>query len=186
MSYGTLEVVCGPMFSGKSTELLKRVLCARALEGREVLVIKPAFDTRYAATRVVSHDGLSADAVAVSAWPAVPEGVEAVFIDEVQFLSAPVFEGDVVAEVKALLARGVRVVAAGLDADWRGDAFEVTARLAAMADRLDKLHAHCAVCGRAATKSHKKVQNGAVVELGESGLYEPRCTAHWAPPSRAA
>ena len=179
MSYGTLEVICGPMFSGKSTELLRRVLCARALEGRTVLVLKPAFDTRFGADRVTSHDGLSSDAHAVSEWPGIAPEVQAVFLDEVQFLQPPRFRGDPVAEVGRLLARGVDVVAAGLDVDWRGGPFEVTARLMAMADKGDKRAAICATCGRPATKSFKKSRGGTIVELGESDIYEPRCNRHW-------
>lgn len=175
MPYGNLKAIVGPMFAGKSTALIG----AKLREARPSLLLKPAFDTRYGATRVVSHDGLSSDAIAISEWPAIPDDVRVVLIDEVQFLAEPNFRGDVVAEVKGLLSRGVDVVVSGLDSDWRGDAFDVTARLMAMADEIDKRAAVCPVCGGRATKNFKKVRNDKVVELGESDLYEARCPAHW-------
>ena len=178
-AYGTLDVICGPMFAGKSTELLKRILWARDGLGRRIRVLKPAFDVRYGATRLASHDGLFADAEAIAEWPLIEAGTDIVFLDEVQFLEAPHFEGDVIAAVRSLLARGVDVVAAGLDADWRAEPFEVTGRLLAMADRVTKLHARCSVCGQPASKNFKKVVNDLQVELGEADLYEARCNAHW-------
>jgi thymidine kinase len=179
MAYGQLEVICGPMFSGKSTQLLKRALWAKSMMGRRILVLKPAFDDRYGVDRVVNHDGLAIDAMAVNAWPVIGDEIDEVLLDEVQFMAAPHFAGDVPAEVRRLLARGVDVVACGLDLDWRGEPFPVTAALAAMADLLDKRSAICTQCGRSASKSFKKRFNEAVVELGETDKYEARCNAHW-------
>lgn len=179
MPYGRLDVICGPMFAGKSTELLKRILWARNGENRKILVIKPAFDTRYDATRIVSHDGLASDAVAVRRWPTLPAECSEVFIDEAQFFVKPHYEGDLVGEVRELLAAGINVVCAGLDADWRGQPFEMTARLLAMADQVTKLRANCTVCGQPAGKTFKKISNGQQVELGQNDLYEARCNRHW-------
>lgn len=185
MPYGRLEVITGPMFSGKSTLLLHRITVSRILDGRSILVLKPSFDTRYGQTRVESHDGLAADARAVSEWPQVPASVERVFIDEVQFLEPPRFSGGVVAEIRRLLERGTDVTVSGLDTDWRGAPFPIMASLLAMADEVHKRTAHCTVCGRPATKSFKRVANKQVVELGAGDLYEARCLQHWFVPSQS-
>jgi thymidine kinase len=177
--YGELTVICGPMFSGKSTSLLKRILSAREVEHRGVLVLKPSFDTRYGLSRIASHDGLSTDAIAIAEWPELPDQIDIVFIDEVQFMSSPRFDGDVVGQIRNLLERGIHVVVSGLDMDWRGHPFPITAHLMAMADFCEKRHAYCSVCGKPAPKTHKKMVNGFVVELGEADLYEPRCNNHW-------
>lgn len=179
MAYGRLEVICGPMFSGKSTELIARARKAREYGRVRVLAIKPRFDARYAADALQSHDRVRLEAVPVDRWPDRLEGVDAVFADEVQFMDAPLFSGDVAEGIKGALRAGVHVVAAGLDADWRGDPFPVTARLLAMADLVHKRTAHCQACGRAATKTFKKAPNAALVELGERDLYEARCNRHW-------
>lgn len=182
MAYGTLTLITGPMFAGKSTELLKRVLWAMNGEQRPVAVLKPAFDVRYAVERIVSHDGLAADAVPISAWPELDPAITEVFLDEAQFLDAPRFEGDLVAHVRETLARGVRITASGLDMDWQGRPFPMTAALAAMADEVVKLRAHCSLCGRPATKTLKRSAEGGPVDLGGADKYEPRCNAHWHAP----
>lgn len=177
--YGHLEVICGPMFASKTTLLLKRILWYRDGRKSNVLVLKPSFDTRYNETRIVSHDGLSAEAQAVSAWPETDRRPDAVMIDEVQFMAAPRFDGDIVEAIRQALAQGTEVVAAGLDMDWQGRPFETTARLIAMADTVTKVTADCTVCGRAATKSFKRTASGDSVELGAGDLYEARCNVHW-------
>jgi thymidine kinase len=157
MSYGKLTVVCGPMYAGKTTEMLKRVLWARNGLKREVVVLKPAFDNRYAETEIVSHDGLRSTAESITE---LPDGVldtgSLIVLDEIQFFNEPYVSGDVVAWVQDQLSEGVDIVAAGLDMDWRGDPFEVTALLAAMADEVIKVTANCTVCGRSARKTWKK------------------------------
>jgi thymidine kinase len=174
------------MFAGKSSAVVRHASLAVRAEGIRTLVIKPAFDTRYGEARVATHDGLWVPALAVASWPEIPEAIELVIIDECQFMCPPAFDGDLIAGVKALLSRGTHVIAAGLDADWHGDAFDVTARLMAMADTVTKLRAVCAVCGeRNATKNHKKVRNGKVVELGASDMYEARCPEHWTAPGQS-
>jgi thymidine kinase len=179
MRYGTLEVVCGPMFSGKSAEVLKRVLWERSLGRRRCLLIKPAFDTRFGASLVTTRAGTSAEALAVDAWPHIDEGVALVCIDEVQFMEPPHFSGDAPSEVRRLLARGVDVMACGLDIDSSGRPFAVTAALVAMADKVSKKAADCSVCGRPARKTFRKEPGGPSVQLGDGELYEARCNEHW-------
>lgn len=179
MRYGKLEVICGPMFSGKSTEILKRALWHIHGTGARILLLKPAFDVRYGQDRVVNHDGIGFDAQPITEMPDVADDVSAVFIDEVQFCCAPHFNGDLVENIRALLLRGIDVHVSGLDMDWRGQPFPVTATLLGMADIAVKLRARCAVCGQDASKSFKKHRNDRRLELGQADLYEPRCNLHW-------
>lgn len=176
--YGTLTVVCGPMFAGKTTEVLKRVLWARNGVQREVVVLKPAFDNRYADSEIVSHDGLRVEAISINEMPpnvARPGRGGLVVLDEVQFMTI----GDLPDYVRSLLNDGVDVLAAGLDMDWQGHPFDVTASLLGMADEVIKAHAHCTVCGRPARKTWKKDALGGSVELGAGDKYESRCNTHW-------
>lgn len=179
------------MFAGKTTEMLKRVLWARNGQNREVVVLKPGFDNRYATTEIVSHDGLRTNAESINELPPpnvkLPGPGGLVVLDEVQFMnrdSDSFFGENVTLFVRDLLANGVDVVAAGLDMDYRGMPFEVTAKLAAMADEVLKIHANCTVCGKPARKTHKKISvadaTGTVhVELGTHDKYEARCNVHW-------
>lgn len=176
--YGHLTVICGPMFAGKTTELLKRVLWARNGQNKRVAVFKSAYDTRYKITEIVSHDGLQTTASIISHWAGTP-AADHVFFDEAQFFTPPHFHDDLVAVVSTLLHDGVDVTVTGLDADWRGQAFPITALLLAMADEAIKLRSHCAVCGRPASKTFKRQLSGGSIELGGSELYEPRCNTHW-------
>ena len=178
-SRGSLDVICGPMFAGKSTEILKRVLWNQNGLGRRILILKPAFDTRYGATNLASHDGLSTEARAVTRWPEIDPAVDVVFLDEIQFFIEPHFQGDIVECVTALLARGVDVVVAGLDSDWRAQPFFVTGQMLALADTVVKLKSRCSICGHPASKNFKKKANGLQIELGEADLYEARCNDHW-------
>lgn len=180
MAYGNLTLYCGPMFAGKTTSILKSILWARNGEGLEVLVLKPAFDNRYAETEIVSHTGLRTPAQSVTALPeSIPDGVDMVVLDEVQFFMEPYVAGNCVEWVQERLAEGCDVVAAGLDMDWQGHPFEVTSQLAAMADTIQKITSDCTVCGRPASKTFKKQAGDSVVEIGASDLYEARCNDHW-------
>jgi thymidine kinase len=179
--YGNLTVICGCMFAGKTTELLKRVLWAKNGEHKTVLVIKPAFDDRYSATKIVSHAGLSVNAKAITEWADVAHlatEAELVCIDEAQFF-AEHFKDDIVEVIRQLLIVGTNVVVTGLDMDWQGFPFPITASLAAMADNLIKLTANCNTCGQAAAKTHKKSPNDEQIEIGNADLYEARCNDHW-------
>lgn len=178
-SYGHLAVVCGPMFSGKTTELLKNILWAKNGLSRNVEVFKTSFDDRYAHEEIVSHEGLQTKAMSIKKWIGIKPETDIVFFDEVQFFCDPQFKGDITQIVPELLEQGVDVFAAGLDMDFQGRPFPVTAHLLAMADQVQKLQSICSVCGQPATKSYRKSQSRNQVELGGVELYEPRCTKHW-------
>jgi thymidine kinase len=181
--YGELTVITGPMFSSKTTELLKRILWAKNGENKEVLVIKPAFDDRYSITKIVSHDGLSVDAESITSWANIYESAlfaDMIFIDELQFFCEPYFSGDIIQEVINLLKQGKTVIANGLDMDFEGNAFPITKTLFTMADNAIKLRSNCVICGKNATKTYKKkLSYEQQVELGSSDLYEARCNKHW-------
>jgi len=168
------------MFSGKTDELIRR---ARA-ETRPAVVLKPRIDTRHPPDRLVSHSGASIGAVTVTGGDDLASAVAAaaaVFVDEVQFLG-----GDLADVIASLQARGVDVVAAGLDLDFRRRPFAPTAALAAVADRVERFEARCGRCGRAATVTQRLVNgrpaplDDAVVRIGDEELYEPRCEECWA------
>lgn len=176
--YGHLTVICGPMFAGKTTELLKRILWVKNGQGKRVAVFKSAYDTRYKITEIVSHDGLQTTASIINSWAGTPPA-DHVFFDEVQFFVQPHFHDDIVAIVQTLLQDGVDVTVAALDADWRGMPFVTSAMITGMADEIVKLRSHCAVCGRPATKTFKRQPNASSIELGGADIYEPRCNTHW-------
>jgi thymidine kinase len=181
----TLTVFAGPMFAGKTTSLIAAVNTGAS--DAPVVIIKPAMDNRYAETAIVTHDGVSHMAVPVAGPADVFAAVAAaaggspahVFADEVQFMERPHFDGDFHVVVHTLLMAGHRVTCGGLDCDWRGLPFDVTARLLAMADHVTKLTARCAVTGLPAQKTYKKVADGARVALGAADTYEPRSNTAW-------
>lgn len=175
---GKLEIVCGPMFAGKSTALLRAILYAREFAKHGVLVAKPAYDTRYGQTRIANHEGHALDAVPISRWPDL-SGVGLLVLDEIQFLEPPAFDGDAVEGVRSALLAGVDVIAGGLDMDWTGRSFPVTAALLGMASEVRKLKARCGICGHPAGHTFKLEPNGLKVELGAGRMYEPRCSTHW-------
>lgn len=180
--YGSLTLICGPMFSGKTTELLKNILWQKNGLNKNVLVYKTSFDDRYAHEEVMNHDGLQAKALSIKTWDGnLPADTDVVFFDEVQFFDEPQFDGNLVQIVHDLLSKGVDVYGAGLDMDAEGLPFEITAKLMAMSDKVIKLQSICAVCGQHATKTFRFVKETAdgQVQLGGSESYEPRCTKHW-------
>jgi thymidine kinase len=170
---GWIEVVCGPMFSGKTEELIKRL--RRALYARQkVEIYKPKIDTRYAEIEIVSHSRQSLQAVPVAEAHEILEKVDAdadvVGIDEAQF-----FGRDLVQVANALANRGIRVIAAGLDQDFRGVPFEPMPELLAVAEYVTKSHAICLVCGNPAFRSQRLVRTTEQVVLGATEAYEARC-----------
>ncbi len=177
---GWIEVVSGVMFSGKSEEMLRRV--RRALIARKtVQVFKSHLDDRYGGVfEVSSHDGHQVDALPVSTSVQVAEQVKAdtqvVAVDEAQFL-----DDGIVAVVNALADRGVRVIVAGTDMDFRGDPFGPVPKLLAIAELVDKLHAICVVCGDLATRNQRLIDGkpapaeGPTIQVGGSESYEARC-----------
>ena len=175
---GWLEVVCGPMFSGKSEEMIRRLRRAE-IAGQRVIVFKPQIDDRYDVADVVSHAGVRMRAVPVGSVADVlarAEGYDVVGIDEVQF-----FETGVVGAVLALADRGVRVICAGLDQDFRRQPFGPLPELLAHAEFVDKLQAVCHRCGGPATTTQRLVDgrpapySGETIVVGELDSYEARC-----------
>jgi thymidine kinase len=170
------------MFGGKTTELLRSVLWARNGQGKQVLVVKPAFDDRYSSTSIVSHDGLETTAHSIRDWSEVDSlaaEAEIIFFDEGQFFEPPYFADDLRLIVPRYLRMGKTVFVNGLDMDAHGEPFPIIAHFLAMADEVVKLKAFCSICGRPATKTFKTVRDDKKVELGAAGLYEPRCNEHW-------
>ena len=175
---GWLEVVCGPMFSGKSEELIRRLRRAE-IAGQRVLIVKPRIDDRYDIGHVVSHAGAKMRAVAVSKPEDVPglgDAYDVVGIDEVQFFAA-----DVVLAIDALVERGKRVVVSGLDQDFRGLPFGAMPELLCRAELVDKLQAVCHRCGGPATMTQRLIDgrpasaDGATIVVGALDSYEGRC-----------
>ncbi len=146
-THGSIEVVCGSMFSGKTDELIRRLVRA-TIARQKVQVFKPAIDVRYAVEKVTSHAGSDFDATPVEKSIDILTSVEAdttvIAIDEAQF-----FDQEIVQIVRQLAARGIRVLVAGLDTDFRGEPFGPMPILMSIAEHVDKLHAICMVCGDA-------------------------------------
>ncbi|HUI74037.1 MAG TPA: thymidine kinase [Candidatus Acidoferrum sp.] len=170
---GWIEVVVGPMFSGKSEELIRRLRRAEIARQR-VQIFKPAIDERYAANEIVSHSGLGIPSDNVSRASEVLQKVqprtEVVGIDEAQFL------GEEVVDVCTQLANsGKRVIVAGLDTDYRGRPFEPMPRLLAIAEEITKLLAICVRCGNPAVHTQRLVESEELIVVGAMGTYEARC-----------
>ncbi|MFM2153575.1 MAG: hypothetical protein RL199_2010 [Pseudomonadota bacterium] len=176
---GWIEVICGSMFSGKTEELIRRLKKAQIARQR-VQVFKPSIDRRYDEVHVVSHSAQRLVSEPVEG-PAellakvLPE-TQVVGIDEVQFLGA-----GVVAVCETLANRGLRVICAGLDQDYRGRPFEPMPTLLAVAEFITKEHAICLVCGNPANRSQRLVDVGGTVVVGGLGEYEPRCRRCFVP-----
>lgn len=170
---GWIEVVVGPMFSGKSEELIRRLRRAEFARQR-VQIFKPAIDQRYAVNEIVSHSGLGIASDNVNKASEIMDKVqprtEVVGIDEAQFL------GDDVVDVCTKLANlGKRVIVAGLDTDYLGRPFEPMPRLLAVAEEITKLLAICVRCGNPAVHTQRLVESEELVVVGASGIYEARC-----------
>jgi len=169
---GWVEVICGCMFSGKTEELIRRLKRAKIAE-MGVQVFKPLVDTRYDEASIVSHDTTSVLATPVdnsSRLLRINEETRVVGIDEAQFFDAGITE---VCEELAL--RGIRVVVAGLDMDYRGKPFGPMPNLLAIAEYVTKVHAICVYCGNLASHSYRLASGDEVILLGEKEQYEPRC-----------
>jgi thymidine kinase len=170
------------MFSGKTEELIRRLNHVQ-LARQSLLAFTPRRDTRYRTGSLASHNGLTIEAITVSTIEEVvaqtPEGTQVVAIDEVQFL-----ESDPIAIAtgcQALADRGVRVIVAGLDQDFRARPFAIVAELMAVAEQVDKLFAICVKCGSYATRSQRLLDgqpaphSAPVIVVGGLDLYEARC-----------
>ncbi|HZM12559.1 MAG TPA: thymidine kinase [Bacteroidales bacterium] len=169
---GSIEVIAGSMFSGKTEELIRRLRRAM-FAGLKVEIFKPSIDTRYSEDRVVSHDEKSIISTPVenaSSILLLASGVEVVGIDEAQF-----FDGSLVEVCTRLADAGTRVIVAGLDMDFAGNPFGPMPALMAVAEYISKVHAICVRCGNLANYSYRKVKDDKIVMLGEKDIYEPIC-----------
>lgn len=179
---GRIEVITGPMFSGKSEELIRRLKRAQIAK-RRVACFKPEIDLRYSRTAIASHSLQTLEAVTVANIAALKEhlmpqinGVEVVGIDEAQFLGE-----DLIDFAYELVHLGKRVVIAGLDMTFSGKPFAPIPELLAMADEVIKLSAVCISCGAPAIHSQRLGSSQQLVVVGSAGLYEARCRACFHP-----
>ena len=176
---GWIEVICGPMFAGKSEELIRRVRRIQYAK-KKVVVFKPTIDNRYSEGEVVSHNKRSVKSINIQSSSEImnyiTDDVFAVAFDEVQFMD----EG-IVAVCQELANRGIRVICAGLDNDFRGEPFSFMPRLLCIAEYVTKLNAICMKCGGIATRTQRLVNNepayyeDPTLIVGASEAYEARC-----------
>ena len=169
---GCIEVVCGSMFSGKTEELIRRLRRAQ-FANQKIAIFKPSIDKRYSDVEVVSHDFhkiTSKPVKEASQMLDIDPEVQVVGIDEAQF-----FGEELVDVCQTLADRGVRVIAAGLDTDFKGVPFGPIPKLMAVAEDVQKVHAICVKCGNLANHSHRLTKSHKLVVLGEKDIYEPLC-----------
>lgn len=173
-SYGSVEVICGSMFSGKTEELIRRVRRAQ-LAKLGVQIFKPAIDVRYQEEAIISHDGNHIPSTPVDSSSAIlllSSGTKVVGIDEAQF-----FDDELPDVCNQLANNGIRVIVAGLDMDFKGRPFGPVPALMAIAEHVTKVHAVCVHCGAPATYSYRIIEDEKRLLLGEKESYEPRCRA---------
>ena len=185
---GQIEVVCGSMFSGKTEELIRRVRRA-IIAKQKVQVFKPGIDDRYGIDEVTSHNGQNVKAVPLAEAALIIDNLEStttvVAIDEAQF-----FDVGIIEVVERLANNGIRVIIAGLDTDFRGEAFGKMPELMARAEEVTKLRAICVICGHQATRTQRLVNgepayyDDPVILVGAQESYEPRCREHHEVPIR--
>lgn len=179
---GLVEVITGSMFCGKTDELIRRLRRA-TIARQKVQVFKPSIDVRYAEQKVTSHAGTEFDAIPIEKARQALDYLEGettvVAFDEAQF-----FDNEIVSLVQELASRGLRVIVAGLDTDFRGEPFGPMPQLMSQAENVDKLHAICMVCGEFASRTQRLVNgkpahfNDPVVIVGAAEMYEARCRDH--------
>lgn len=181
MRKGTIEVICGPMFAGKTEELIRRT---KRLEfaKKKYLIFKPSIDNRYSLDEVVSHSNRKLKAINIDVKNPdqlkkfLTSDLSAIVIDEAQF-----FDVSLVGLVDELAGSGLRIICAGLDLDFRGKPFGIMPQLLALADNVTKLTAICVRCGNDATRTQRIIdgepayEDDAVVQIGATEAYEPRC-----------
>ena len=169
---GWIEVICGSMFSGKTEELIRRLKRVK-IANLKVEIFKPAIDIRYDKNNVVSHDANAIQSTPIDNSQTIlllAQDADVVGIDEAQF-----FDDEIMNVCQTLAQRGIRVIVAGLDMDYKGKPFGQMPNLLAMADYITKLHAICVKCGNIANVSYRKNEQNGQVLLGEKDIYEPRC-----------
>ena len=177
--HGYIEAVVGPMYSGKSEELIRRLKRAKIAK-QEVIVFKPCIDNRYSKEDVVSHSGISIRAIAINHTEEIHKYItdetQVVGIDEVQF-----FDEGIVAVALELADKGIRVIAAGLDLDFKAEPFGPGPELLARAEFVDKLQAVCVKCGAPATRTQRLINkeparyDDPIILVGATESYEARC-----------
>jgi thymidine kinase len=184
MKKGKLEIITGPMFSGKTTEITRRLRRMKRAK-REYLLFKPKKDDRYAQDDVVTHDGIRESAKGVEFAKEIFEhvrknkDVEVIAIDEIMF-----FDEYMIKVIDTLLENEYRVIAAGLDKDFKGEPYGPMKELLCMADDVTKLTAICNVCGEPATMTQRMIDDkparytDEVLMVGSTECYEPRCRKH--------
>jgi thymidine kinase len=178
---GSIEVICGSMFSGKSEELIRRLRRA-SIARQQVQAFKPEIDDRYSPDDIVSHDARKIECTkvknAAEILKCVRPDTKVVGIDEAQFL------GEGLIEVCEKLANeGKRVVVAGLDQDYRGHPFEPIPQLLALAESITKTMAVCMVCGAPANRTQRLISSDERIVVGAGEVYEPRCRKCFRPPA---
>ncbi len=169
---GSIEVISGSMFSGKTEELIRRLRRAQ-IAGLKTAIFKPSTDTRYSVTAVVSHDKHSIQSTVVAKSIdilALTNDAQVIGIDEAQF-----FDYELTSVCRTLAFRGARVIAAGLDMDYLGRPFGPMGSMMCIADDVTKVHAICTRCGSLAQFSHRLSDDNTLVSLGEKNTYEPLC-----------
>ncbi|MFN3995137.1 MAG: thymidine kinase [bacterium] len=175
---GWIELIVGPMFSGKSEELIRRIKRS-IIANQKVIVFKPSLDKRYEKDKIVSHNGIKIEAVIVDNPMEIyqkSQNFDVIGIDEAQF-----FDSQLVEIVEKLADEGKRIIIAGLDQDFRGEPFSIMPYLMAIADSVDKLHAICVICGAVATKSQRLINgkpapyDSPTIVIGATETYQPRC-----------
>ena len=169
---GSIEVVTGSMFSGKTEELIRRLRRAE-IAGLKTAIFKPSTDTRYSKTAVVSHDQHSIPSIVVATSNdilALSSDAQVIGIDEAQF-----FDNTLTSVCRTLAVRGARVIVAGLDMDYLGRPFGPMGDIMCIADDVTKVHAICTRCGSVAQFSHRLSSDSQLVSLGEKKTYEPLC-----------
>jgi len=179
---GSVEIICGSMFSGKTEEMIRRLRRA-VIAKQKVQVFKPIIDIRYNAEKVTSHAGLDFEALPIKNSSEIPRNLMAdtsvVGIDEAQF-----FDDGIIEVIESLADKGMRVLVTGLDMNFRGEPFGCMPILLSRADKVDKLQAICMVCGEPATRTQRLVNgkparfDDPVVIVGASEMYEARCRTH--------
>lgn len=179
---GSIEIICGSMFSGKTEEMIRRLRRA-VIAKQKVQVFKPVIDTRYNVEKVTSHAGIDFEAIPVNESSEILESLDSnttvVAIDEAQF-----FDDGIIAVIDQLADGGIRVIVTGLDMDFRGEPFGCIPVLLSKADKVDKLQAICMVCGEPAGRTQRLVDgkpafyDDPIVIVGAAEMYEARCREH--------
>jgi thymidine kinase len=179
---GSVEVICGSMFSGKTEEMIRRLRRARIAK-QNIQVFKPVIDNRYNSDKVTSHAGVDFEAIPVQKASEIKNNLQpnttVVGIDEVQFIDDAIIQ-----VIEELANQGMRVIVTGLDMNFRGDPFGCVPIIMAKADHVDKLHAICMVCGEPASRTQRLVDgrpahyDDPIVIVGAAELYEARCRKH--------